>query len=233
MLSNPRQHLNPVMPVGRQISMITQKHQKISKSAAAERSVQLLRAVGIPDPASRYYSFPHELSGGMCQRIIIAMGLANSPELILSDEPTSGLDVTISIQILDLMRQSVVDLNSSLLLVSRDLGVIANYCERVAVIYAGQVMEEAGIDDFFDNPVHPYSRNLIRAAEAARDPERAKKTSTSSTLQRSETGCNYAHRCPISQDACRAQSIELTQVTEEHLVRCIREGEIISGELQP
>lgn len=233
MVSNPRQHLNPVMPVGRQIGMIIQKHQKLSKAAAAMRSVALLKAVGLPDPASRYHSFPHELSGGMCQRIIIAMGLANSPELILSDEPTSGLDVTISMQILDLMRQSVEELNSALLLVSRDLGVIANYCQRVSVIYAGQVVEEAGIFDFFDQPVHPYSRHLIRAAEAARDPERAKKTNATSTLQRSETGCRYANRCPIALDACRAQVIELAEFSGGHLVRCIRKGEIISGELQP
>ena len=128
-----------------------------------------MSAVGIPDPKRRLSSYPHELSGGMCQRVIIAMALAHSTRLLLADEPTAGLDVTISRQILDLMHDLVRDFRTSLMLVSRDLGVVAHYCERVAVMYAGQVAEVAGVATFFAGAAHPYSRHLIRAATAARD----------------------------------------------------------------
>ena len=235
MLSNPRQHLNPVMPVGRQIATVIRRHQDISKAAAVARANDLLRAVGIPDPAHRYHAYPHELSGGMCQRIIIAMGVANLPELILADEPTSGLDVTISIQILDLMKESVERLHSALLLVSRDLGVIANYCQRVAVMYAGEVVEEADVLAFFDRPVHPYSRHLVRAAEAARDAAEAAGVVTPARggPARDATGCRYAARCPIALDACRERPIPLEAVRPDHPVRCIRQREILAGELRP
>ncbi len=170
MPSNPRQHLNPVKPVGSQIADVVLAHQPVGREAAVRRAIEVLTHVGIPDPASRYHAYPHELSGGMCQRIIIAMGLANAPVLTLADEPTSGLDVTISLQILDLMQMAVTELNSALVLVSRDLGVIAHYCQRIAVMYAGEVVEQGDVLDFFDFPLHPYSRHLLRAARAARDP---------------------------------------------------------------
>ncbi|HET6522038.1 MAG TPA: ABC transporter ATP-binding protein [Geminicoccaceae bacterium] len=234
-LSNPRQHLNPVMAVGRQIATVIRKHQSVSKPAATRQAIDLLRAVGIPDPAHRYHAYPHELSGGMCQRIIIAMGIANAPELILADEPTSGLDVTISIQILDLMKQSVERLHSALLLVSRDLGVIANYCQRVAVMYAGEVVEEADVLAFFDRPVHPYSRHLVRAAEAARDAGAggAAAAPARGASARAATGCRYAARCPVALDACRERPIPLEAVRGGHPVRCIRQREILAGELRP
>src|ERR1700733_2253672 len=128
---------------------------------------ELLRAVGIPAPEARFASYPHEMSGGMCQRVIIAMALAHAPKLLLADEPTAGLDVTISRQILDLMSNLIRDTGSSLLLVSRDLGVVAHYCQTIAVVYAGQVVETAPVADFFENPAHPYSRRLLRVATAA------------------------------------------------------------------
>lgn len=233
MLSNPRQHLNPVMPVGRQIGAVIRKHQGLSRAAATERAIELLRAVGIPDPAHRYHAYPHELSGGMCQRIIIAMGIANAPELILADEPTSGLDVTISIQILDLMHESVGRLNSALLLVSRDLGVIANYCRRVAVMYAGEVIEEADVQAFFDRPLHPYSRHLVRAAQAARDPGAEEAAARRRAAGDVATGCRYAPRCPVAIDACRERPVPLQAVESDHPVRCLRQREILAGELRP
>jgi ABC-type dipeptide/oligopeptide/nickel transport system ATPase component len=169
---NPRQHLNPVVSVGNQIANAILAHQPVGRPEAIEQTIKLLTAVGLPDAPWRFKAYPHELSGGMCQRIIIAMGLANSPDLLLADEPTSGLDVTISIQILDLMTDLVRDFNSTLLLVSRDLGVVAHYCERVAVMYAGQVVENAEVLEFFDRPQNPYSQHLIRAAAAASDATR-------------------------------------------------------------
>jgi oligopeptide/dipeptide ABC transporter ATP-binding protein len=171
--SNPRQHLNPVLSVGRQIANVVQAHEPVSKAHAVERVLGLLTSVGIPDPAARFQSYPHELSGGMCQRIIIALAVANSPSLLLVDEPTNGLDVTISIQILDLMRDAVQQLNSALLLVSRDLGVVASYCERVAVMNHGAIVEEGPVRHFFKAPQNPYSRKLIAAAFAAHAGEGA------------------------------------------------------------
>jgi peptide/nickel transport system ATP-binding protein len=233
MLTNPRQHLNPVMPVGRQIASVILAHQNVSRKAATERSLQLLRDVGIPDPESRYAAYPHELSGGMCQRIIIAMGLANTPELLMADEPTSGLDVTISIQILDLMRRLARELGSALLLVSRDLGVVANYCERVVVMYAGQVVEEAPVLDFFDRPIHPYSRHLIRAAVAARDTTETGGEVVRGARERVETGCIYAPRCPVAVASCTSGEVALETFRPEHRARCLRGREIEAGELAP
>jgi peptide/nickel transport system ATP-binding protein len=235
MMSNPRQHLNPVMPLGRQISAILEKHQKLNKKEAVRRVIDLLKAVGIPDPQIRYHSYPHELSGGMCQRIIIAMGMANSPDLIMADEPTSGLDVTISVQILDLMHKAVRELDSALLLVSRDLGVIANYCERVAVMYAGQIVEEASVDSFFKNPVHPYARHLLRSAEVALDLEMRGNLYARKPIKDTiaKSGCKYFYSCPIALAACRDESIKMTGGENHHRVRCLRRNEIITGALQP
>lgn len=230
MSSNPRQHLNPVLSVGRQIADVIEKHQEVARRDAVARAVDLLKAVGIPDPADRYHAYPHELSGGMCQRIIIAMGLANSPSLILADEPTSGLDVTISVQILDLMRDLVRDSGSSLLLVSRDLGVIANYCHRVAVMYAGEVVESADVLEFFDNPIHPYSRRLIRAARASRDSAGADVGHDRNRSPRSASGCRFAGRCPVAVDACRAADVPLSG-PPDHPARCIRRDELLRGEI--
>jgi oligopeptide/dipeptide ABC transporter ATP-binding protein len=173
-LSNPRQHLNPILPIGRQIANVIRAHRPMRLDAALENVVELLKAVNIPDPVRRLQAYPHELSGGMCQRIIIALAIANSPRLLIVDEPTSGLDVTVSVQILDLMRDTVRKLSSGLLVVSRDLGVVANYCERVAVMHDGRVVEAAPVRRFFAAPANPYSRKLLRAAAAARDSDLAK-----------------------------------------------------------
>jgi oligopeptide/dipeptide ABC transporter ATP-binding protein len=168
-LSNPRQHLNPILPVGRQLVHVLQAARPIPTAQALGRAIDLLRAVGIPDPVSRLQAYPHELSGGMCQRVILALATANAPRLLIVDEPTSGLDVTISVQILDLMRDAVRTLGSGLLVVSRDLGVVAHYCERVAVMRDGLIIEEASVQTFFDAPREAYSRRLIVAAKAALD----------------------------------------------------------------
>ncbi len=232
--SNPRQHLNPVLGVGKQITNVILAHNRhIPREHAAQRTLKLLSDVGIPDPTARYFAYPHELSGGMCQRIVIAMGLVNSPDLLLADEPTSGIDVTLSIQILDLMRDLVRDVDSALLLVSRDLGVVANYCQRVVVMYRGEIAEEDNAYDFFDHPTHPYSRHLIRAAEAARDSARDVESTVSRSVGSDSMGCRYASRCPVALDACREKDVQLEPLKPGHKVRCIRKNEIDRGELNP
>jgi oligopeptide/dipeptide ABC transporter ATP-binding protein len=227
----PRKHLNPVIPVGAQIANVIQAHSQMSRKEALQRAVQLLQMVGIPDPEVRQRSYAHELSGGMCQRIIIAMGLAHSPKLLMADEPTAGLDVTISRQILDLMRDLVRNFNSSLLLVSRDLGVIAHYCQRVAVMYAGHIVEVADVPTFFAQPIHPYSRRLFRAAAAARGESRGVVAALGMRPMAAQVGCGYAPRCPLEIEQCTQQTPELEALAPGHLVRCFRRLEVAAGKV--
>jgi peptide/nickel transport system ATP-binding protein len=171
--SNPRQHLNPILSVGRQLSNVLRAHQPQRLEDAVARAAELLGSVGIPDPVSRLQAYPHELSGGMCQRVILALAIANAPRLLMVDEPTSGLDVTISAQILDLLRDAVRTLRSGLIVVSRDLAIVAHYCERVLVMRGGRVIEDAPVRRFFAAPREAYSRQLLRAAAASRDADLA------------------------------------------------------------
>lgn len=170
-LANPRQHLNPILSVGRQLANVVRSHEPQPIEDAFGKAAELLRAVGIPDAVGRLQAYPHELSGGMCQRVILALAMANAPRMLLVDEPTSGLDVTISVQILDLLAESVRNLGSGLLVVSRDLGVVAHYCERVAVMRSGSIVEQGATRSFFKAPQQDYSRRLLHAAAAARDAD--------------------------------------------------------------
>jgi oligopeptide/dipeptide ABC transporter ATP-binding protein len=228
----PRKHLNPLLRIGEQIVNVIVAHAEMPRRAAMERAVELLTQVGIPDPRSRAFSYPHELSGGMCQRVVIAMALAHSPKLILADEPTAGLDVTISRQILDLMRDLVQRTNSSLILVSRDLGVIAHYCRRVAVMHSGRVVEVDDVKRFFDGATHPYSRNLLRAARAARDHTRPAAPILGERGSPSDAACSYASRCQIAEPRCREIRPKLDVVAPGHFVRCHRQAEIVNAEVE-
>lgn len=230
-VANPRSHLNPLAPVGQQIANAIQAHSKLSRKEAMAKTVELLTQVGIADPTTRFSTYPHELSGGMAQRVIIAMALANSPKLLLADEPIFGLDVTIQIQILDLMLQLVRDFNSALVIVSRDLAVVAHYCRRTAVLYAGQIVEAGDSETFFERQIHPYSGHLFRAAVAARDASRDVRSSVGVRVERTETSCAYAPYCLVAIDRCCEQMPVLEPCEGERLVRCFRKEEIMAGEV--
>ncbi len=169
--TNPRSRLDPLQPIGRQIVDVIRAHDPIGWKAARERALELLRAVHMPDPHRRIDAYPHELSGGMCQRIVIAMALANRPTLLIADEPTAGLDVTIQLQILELVQELVDDIGSAILLATRDLSIAAQFSSRVAVMQAGRVVEQAPTRQFFRAPANAYSQRLLLAARNARHTE--------------------------------------------------------------
>ncbi len=164
---DPRRHLNPLMRVGDQIAAVMRAHQRVGKATAQARARDLIATVGIPDPEWRMRSYPHELSGGMCQRIAIAMAVANNPNLILADEPTAGLDVTVQVQILDLLRDAARRQGSATMIVTRDLGIVAHYCQRVAVMHEGRIVEVADTRAFFAD-AGPIGQSLLRATMLAR-----------------------------------------------------------------
>ena len=227
----PRKHLNPLTTIGDQISKVIRAHSDVSREAAMARAVELLGMVGIPDPELRLAGYPHEMSGGMCQRIIIAMALAHDSKILLIDEPTAGLDVTISRQILDLIRGLVRERGVAALIVSRDLGVVAHYCRDVAVMYAGRIVERADVSAFFRQPLHPYSARLLRAAAAARDRAAAGRAEATALLPPALEGCAYAPRCPLAEPACEASVPEPSDPAAGRWVRCLRAPAIARGEV--
>ena len=222
----PQTALNPVFKVGDQISEVLSIHQDFGKEAGHQRAVELLKMVGIPEAERRAESYPHELSGGMAQRVMIAMALACVPELLIADEPTTALDVTIQAQILDLVLEMRKNLGTSVILITHDLGVIAEMAERVAVMYAGEIVEQAESIELFDNPLHPYTQGLIGSIPIlGKIKERLDVIPGSvPNLVDPKPGCRFAPRCAarVKYDLkiCGESDPQLIEVKPGHIVRC-------------
>ena len=222
----PMTSLNPVLPIGRQVAEPLMIHQGLSKTAAMEKAANWLDYVKIPAAAQRLNDYPHQLSGGMRQRVMIAMAMVCGPKLLIADEPTTALDVTIQAQILSLMNRLKDELEMSLLLITHDLGVVAQMAARVVVMYAGQVVEEAPVADIFDRPFHPYTQGLLKSIPQAGGllKNRIRRLSeipgTVPPLTDIIAGCKFADRCPQAFDLCRERQPDLWRVQEDHRARC-------------
>ena len=222
----PTSCLNPVFRVGDQIAEVLDVHQKLGKEQGRQRAVDLLRTVGIPEPEKRVDAYPHELSGGMAQRVMIAMALACVPELLIADEPTTALDVTIQAQILDLLRNLRAQTNTSIILITHDLGIVAEMCERVAVMYAGRIVEETDVISLFTAPKHPYTLGLIGSVPVlgqVRDQLHVI-PGTVPNLIDLPPGCKFAPRCQArlehNLEICTQEEPDLRLAAPRHAVRC-------------
>jgi len=218
---SPRTALNPVLTVGRQIARLFELHQGASAAEAWRRTLEMLALVKIAEPARRARQYAHQLSGGMCQRVMIAMALATSPRLLLADEPTTGLDVSIAAQILELLRDLGRRTGAAIVLITHDLGVVAEVCDRVAVMHAGQLVETADVRTLFARPLHPYTRALMRSIPRIdRDVAMEPIPGTVPSVLAPPPGCRYADRCPRVLDHCRRERPPLLEAGPEHDVAC-------------
>ena len=218
---NPRTALNPVIPVGRQISRLFELHRGADAAAARKRTLEMLQLVGIPEPERRARQYAHQLSGGMCQRAMIAMALATAPKLLIADEPTTGLDVSIAARIMDLLRELGPRTGAAILLITHDLGIVAESCQRVAVMHAGQLVETAPVRTLFREPAHPYTRALVRSIPRVdRDVALEPIPGAVPSLLDPGPGCRYAERCPLVADRCRHEKPRLAVIAAAHAVAC-------------
>lgn len=228
---DPGAALNPLMTVGNQIIEAIRLHEAVPDRAAAHRAVALLSEVGIPNPSQRMANYPHEFSGGMRQRVMIAMALAANPDVLICDEPTTALDVTTQARVMSIIDRVCEERGVAAILITHDMGVAAGFCDNIAVMYAGQLVEQNSIEALFAEPQHPYSRALLGATLDLRSPiEAALPTIPGSppAPQDFDLACSFRQRCPFAVDACGAQAIPL-HIVESSEVRCIRVDEINAG----
>lgn len=225
----PRAALNPLFTVGDQISRVIQLRESCPRSVAEAHAVDMMRAVEIADPDRRANAYPHELSGGMCQRVMVAMALSANPLLLIADEPTTGLDVTVQAQVLDLIRLRVKSAGSACLFITHDLGVVAELCERVIVMYAGRVVEQGPVAQIFSNPRHPYTQGLI-ASTLRVDIDKPISTipGTVPDAVHLPSGCTFHPRCPFAEELCQQEEPQMVEAGQNHTTRC----HIVSGRIK-
>lgn len=218
----PLTSLNPLFTIGNQISESIRLHQGLDKKQAKTKGIEMLKHVGIPRPEKVYDSYPHTLSGGMRQRVMIAMALSCQPKLLIADEPTTALDVTIQAQILDLMRKLAKDEQTAILLITHDLGVVAEMADRVAVMYCGQVVEFADVYSIFDNPLHPYTQGLLDSTPKFFEENEVLTSikGTVPTMDNMPKGCKFCPRCPLAFDKCIEEEPQLKKLNNGREVRC-------------
>jgi len=222
---DPMTSLNPVYTIGHQISEMIRVHERISAKEAKVRAIEMLNLVGVPKPEQRVDDYPHQFSGGMRQRAMIAMALSCNPELLIADEPTTALDVTIQAQILEILEKSARELNVAVLLITHDLGVVAGICDRVAVMYGGRIVEEASVDNLFEHPLMPYTWGLMKSIpqmyEFSSDPLYTISGSPP-VMSRPPKGCAFAPRCEFAIDKCQSEVPALEEFEIGRMVRCHR-----------
>lgn len=225
----PMTSLNPVLPIGRQVAEPLRLHTHLGRRQIRRKVVEMLELVGIPDPEKRLWTFPHQLSGGLRQRVMIAMAMICEPKLLIADEPTTALDVTIQAQILDLMKDLMKRLETSIILITHDLGVVAEVCDDVYVMYAGKVVEQGSVFDIFDNPAHPYTLGLLRSIPRI-DANWGKRKlhaieGTVPNLSEMPAGCPFAPRCEKARSFCREKEPPMVRIDGRHFARCHVAGE--------
>jgi oligopeptide/dipeptide ABC transporter ATP-binding protein len=222
----PMTSLNPVFPIGMQIAEVVQAHTKCTEQEARERAIEMLRAVGIPDPEKRVDDYPHQFSGGMRQRVMIAIALACNPSVLIADEPTTALDVTIQAQILDLMMELKQRRSeAAIVLITHDLAVVAEMCQRVIVMYGGKIQEVASVEELFASPLHPYTQGLMasipRPSKERKGHERLKAIPGNvPSIMNLPSGCKFCTRCELKIDKCETEEPPLREVAPNHVVRC-------------
>jgi oligopeptide/dipeptide ABC transporter ATP-binding protein len=223
---DPLSALNPVHRIGAQISEMLKAHQKMSERAARARAVELLEVVGIPQPGDRAMQYPHEFSGGMRQRVVIAMAIANSPKVLIADEPTTALDVTVQAQILEVIQKVQKQFGTAVVLITHDLGVVARVCDRVNVMYAGRFVERAAVTDLFDAPTHPYTRGLLASLPQAGKERLVPIVGFPPNMLRPPSGCAFRARCADAVSDCEHGVPELRAVGAAQSA-CIRAAELM------
>ena len=221
---DPMSSLNPVMKVGKQVDEAVLVHEHVTHAEAKRRTLEMLEAAGVPDPERRYHSYPHQLSGGLRQRIMIAMAMVCRPKLLIADEPTTALDVTVEAQILDLMKEMSAK-GTAVLLISHNLGAIARVCDDVSVMYAGKIVEQADICTLFDRPRHPYTRGLLSAVSSLRDGSEVLSVIPGHVpnLARLPAGCSFSPRCSCRGKECMEKTPEMREISPGHRIRCLWE----------
>lgn len=218
-VQNAKASLNPLLPVGKQILNVYRVHMQLPRKEAERHILRVLQAVGFDDPERIMESYPGQLSGGMAQRIVIAIAIGTSPDLVIADEPTTGLDVTVQAQVLDVATRMIEDARAATLLITHDLRIVANYCRKVAVMYSGRVVEFATVDEFFTAPLHPYSRRLLRALRSSTVPAAASSDATPE-VRSDLRECQYRARCDMATLLCASEAPALREVRPGHWVEC-------------